>query len=68
MVLTFILSFNFQTLLAYCSIHVKNVPTSVSQSSEFPWNSSSKRLHFPITDFFDGSNAIFFLVEEAGLC
>lgn len=65
MVLILILRSNVQTLFEYCSVHAENVPTSVSQPSEFPWNSSSKRLLFPITESFDGFNAIHYLVEEA---
>lgn len=64
-VLILILSSNVQTLFEYCSVHAENFPTSVSQPSEFPWNSSPKRLHFPITEPFDGFNAIHYLVEEA---
>lgn len=65
MVLILILSSNFQTLFDYCSIHAEDFLTSVSQPSGFRWNSSSKRLHFPIAESFAGSNAIHYLVEEA---
>lgn len=64
-VLILILNSNLQPLFEYCLIHPENFLTSVSQPSEFLWNSSPNKLHFPVTESFDDSNAIYYLVEEA---